>query len=64
MKMAGVDINAFSDHDKTGAHPDTGETIFFTPGGVIKGGSTWEPEQEASLRGGKTQLTRLKELFV
>ena len=33
------------DHDKTDSHSDEiGETIPFTPGGVIEGGSAWEPE--------------------
>ena len=63
--MADVDIDPFGDHNKTDSHPDdTGENIppQVTPGG----GSTWEPEceQETSFGGGKTQSTRLKELFV
>ena len=52
--MADVDINPFGNHDKTDSHPDeTGETIPFTLGGVIEGGSTWklECEQETSFRG-------------
>ena len=66
MKMADVDRDPFGKHDKTGTQPDdTGETIPFTLGGMIKGGSTWEPEQEqeTSFRG-KTQSTRLKEMWV
>ena len=56
MKMA--DVDPFGEHDKTDAqphkHPD--ESIPFTPGGIIEGGSTWEPEckQETSSKG-KTQ---------
>ena len=42
MKMADDDINPFSNHNKTNAQPD--ETIPLTPGGVIEGASTWEPE--------------------
>ena len=40
--MADIDIDPFSDHDKTDASPDepTGETIPLTQGGVIGGGST------------------------
>ena len=44
--MADIDINSFSNHNKTDSHPDTGENItpsLFTPGGVM-GGSTLEPE--------------------
>ena len=45
--MADMDISPFDEHDKIDAQPDEiGETIPFTPGGVIGGGSTWEPEQE------------------
>ena len=68
--MADMDINPFGKHNKTDAvpdkQPDTDETIPFTLGGVIEGGSTWEPEreQETSFRGGKSQSTRLEELFV
>ena len=41
--MADVDIDPFSDHNKTDTWPDEmGETIPLTPGGVI-GGGTWEP---------------------
>ena len=61
--MADVDIDPFSEHDKTDEQPDTGETIPFTPPIVIKTPS-WEPEQEASFGEGKTQLMRLKESFV
>ena len=44
MKVADVNINFFSDHDKTDTQPDqTGETIPLNPGGV-GGGATWEPE--------------------
>ena len=41
MKMD--DINSFGDHNITDAQPDTKKTIPFTPGGVIEGKSTWEP---------------------
>ena len=52
MKMADIYIDPFGEHDKTDAQLDeTGETIPFTPGGVIEGGSTWEPEQETSFGG-------------
>ena len=46
MKMANIDIDPFSDHDKTDAQPDeTGETVPLSPGGVVVGGgATWEPE--------------------
>ena len=58
--MADIDIDPFSDDDKTDARPDDhpDETIPLTPEGVM-GGSTWEPEpeQETSFRGGK--LTEL-----
>ena len=49
---------------KTDAQSDTSKT--FNLGGVIEGESTWEPkrEQETSLKGGKTQPSRLKESFV
>ena len=40
--MADVDIDPSGEHDKTDGQPD--EMIPFTPGGgVIEGGSTWEP---------------------
>ena len=46
--MADVDIYPFGEHDRTDSHPDeTGENIPFTwggGGGVIEGGSTWEPD--------------------
>ena len=45
MKMADVDIDPFSEHDKTNEQPYTGETIPFTPLILIKAPS-WEPEQE------------------
>ena len=65
MKMADVDIDPFSKHDNMDEQPDTGETIPFTPRGVIGEGSTWDPErdQETSFRG-KTRSTRLKEVCV
>ena len=44
MKMADVDIDPFGEHDKGDEHSDEGETNPFTTGGVIEGGSTWEPE--------------------
>ena len=45
--MADVDIDPFSDHDKTDEHPDeTGENIPLSPGGAMGGGFTWEPECE------------------
>ena len=44
--MADVDIDSFTEHDKTDAQPD--ETIPFALGEVIEGGSTWEPKQETS----------------
>ena len=67
MKMADVDIDPVGDHDKTDEQSyETGETISFTPGGVIEEKSTWKPqrEQETSFGGGKTQSAELKELFV
>ena len=45
MKMADVDIDPFSKHDKTNERPYTGETIPFTPPIFIKG-PNWEPERE------------------
>ena len=59
--MANIDINPVGDHDKPDAQPDNpvSETIPLNPGGVIGGGSTWEPEWELSFRG-KTQSTRFK----
>ena len=57
--MAEVDIDPFSDHDKTDAQPDEmGETTPLTPGG----GSTWEPErkQETSF-GGTSPSTEVLE---
>ena len=45
MKMADIDINPSSDHDKTDAQPDEmGVTVPLNPEGVVKGGPTWEPE--------------------
>ena len=45
--MADVNIDAFSDHDKTDSHPDeTGENIPLNPGGSMGEGFTWEPERE------------------
>ena len=61
MKMADMDIDPFSDHDKTDAQPDTGETIPFTPEGVIEGGSSWEPERETSFGGTSQRTEVLKE---
>ena len=60
--MTNVDINPFSDHDKTDAQPDeTGKTIPLNPGEVVVGGgATWEPECEQETFGRKTQRTRLK----
>ena len=58
-KIADVDIDPSGDHDKTDSNPDeTGETIPFTPGGVIEGGSTLQPERETSL-GGMSQKTEV-----
>ena len=57
--MANIDIDPVSDHDKL--DKAMSETIPLTPGGVIGGGSTWEPECKTSFRG-KTQSTRLKEV--
>ena len=60
--MAGIDTDPFGEHDKTDAHPDqTGKNIPLTPGGVMGGGSTWEPEcnQETS-PGGKSTFSPLK----
>ena len=59
-KMADVDTDPFSEHDKTDEQPDTDETICFTSGGVIQ---SREPEHK-TFRGGKTQSTRLKEVWV
>ena len=53
MKMADIDIDPFSNHNKMDTQPNEpmGETIPLTlEGGAIGGGSTWEPEQETSLR--------------
>ena len=63
--MANVDIDPFGEHDKMDAQPDkTSETIPFTPGRVIEGGSTWEPEHEQGTSfGWKTKSTRLKEAY-
>ena len=44
MKMVDVYIDPFSDYDKMDAHSNIGETIPFTAGGEVEGGSTWEPE--------------------
>ena len=59
--MANVDIDPFSKHGKTGEQPDTGKVIPFTPGGVIGGGSTWEPERETSFSGMSQRMEVLKE---
>ena len=67
MKMADIDINPFSNHDKMDTQPDeTGKTIPLNPGGVVVGGgATWKPEhiQETLFRE-KSQRTRLKEVQV
>ena len=55
MKMADVDIDPFGQHDKVDKHPDEGETISFTLGGVI-GGGTWKPEHEQETSFGGTSL--------
>ena len=59
--MANIDINPVCDHNK----PDEpmNKIIPLTPGGVIEGGCTREPECETSF-GGKTQSTRFKEAQV
>ena len=46
MKMAVID--QFGEHDKMDAQPDKhpDKNHLFTLGGVIEGGSTWEPECE------------------
>ena len=51
--MANTNIKPVSNHDK----PDRsmGKTIPLTPGGVIGGGSTWEPECETSFGGKLSQ---------
>ena len=59
MKMADVDIDPSGEHDKTDEQPNADETIPFTQGRVIEGGSNLKLEQETSFRG-KTQRTRLK----
>ena len=61
-KRADVDIGPFGKHDKMDAHPDEGETIPFTPGGVI-GRGTWESEreQETSFGGTSQRKEVLKE---
>ena len=61
--MTDVNINPFGEHDKTDEEPNTGETIPFAPPIVINTPS-WEPEQETSFRGEKSQSSRLKESFV
>ena len=38
--MADMDIDPFGEHDKSNEHPDEGEAIPFTLGGVTEGGST------------------------
>ena len=41
MKMEGIDMYPFGDHDQMDAQPDeTGETIPLNPGGVMGGGAT------------------------
>ena len=50
--MADVDIDPFSEHDKTDEQPDTGETIPFTPLIVTKTPG-WKPDREKSFGGGK-----------
>ena len=50
MKMADIDIDPVSDHDKMKAQPDNpmGKTIPLNPrrgmGGGVEGGSIWEPK--------------------
>ena len=46
MKIADIDIDPFGEHDKMDEHPDEGETIAFTPGGVIEGGSTGNQKEK------------------
>ena len=64
--MTDFDIDSFGDHDKTYSHPDdTGETIPLSSGRSMGGISTWEPNQEQETSfGGKTQSTKLKEVFI
>ena len=59
-----MDIDPFGEHDKMDAQPDTGETIPFTPGGVIEGRSTWEPEQETSFGGTSQKTEVLSKCFI
>ena len=60
--MAGVDVNLFSKYDKPDAQPEEmSGTIPFTPRGVIKEGSTWEPEQETSFGGMSLRMKVLRE---
>ena len=62
--MADIDMDPIDEHDKMDTqHDQMGETIPLTPGGVIREGSTWEPEceQETSF-GKKTQRIILLEL--
>ena len=62
MKMADIDIDPFSDHDKMDAQPDEmGKTISLTTGGVR--GATWEPEQETSFGGMSIKDKGLREHF-
>ena len=59
-----MDIDPFVEPDKKDAQPDEhlDETIPFTPGGVIEGG-TWEPEreQETSFGGKHLRMKVLRE---
>ena len=63
MKMD--EYQSFGEHNKTDEQPYTGETIPFTPGGMIHRKPSWEPvrKQETSF-GGTSQRSRLKESFV
>ena len=67
VKMADIEINPFSNHDKMDAQPDEmTETVPLNPRGIVVGGSaTWASEckQETSFRG-KTQRTRFKEACI
>ena len=61
MKMAGVDMGLFNNHNKMDTQPDkTGETISLNPGGV-GGAATWEPEQETSFGGRSIREKVLRE---
>ena len=61
MKMAGVDMDLFNNHNKMDTQPDkTSETISLNPGGV-GGAATWEPEQETSFGGRSIREKVLRE---